>query len=173
MDPNKEAQITLWYQMYYPKVVQFFRRRLTDASEAEDLAQDVFLRMAQYYEHYDPQRCPLSTWMFAIADNCLKDYLRGHVYAAPDSLDEAAENDPAAFADAASQKAEETAELRDLIDRALSRLPENYQKAVILQYFGGYSTQEIAEELGVTPGNARTILSRAIKKMNEILQQEP
>ena len=54
--------------------------------------------------------------------------------------------------------------------------PEKQQRlAHVAQryYLEDRKQSEIAEELGVTPGNARTILSRAIKKMNEILQQEP
>src|SRR5437762_8076096 len=53
---------------YRPRLVAFLARRLADAAEAEDVAQETFLRAYDHLDRYDPAR-PFSTWLFAIGKN--------------------------------------------------------------------------------------------------------
>lgn len=172
MAATKEQQIWLWHTQYYSSIVGFFRRRIANREDAEDLAQEVFLKCTRAYDTYDPEKCPAQSWLFVIADNCLKDYLRYHGRRPSDSLEEHAENHPDAYMDDSMQQATDLMEKRAILKKALDQLPDNYKRALVLQYFGGYTTQQIADELGVNPGNARAILSRAMKRMRELLANE-
>src|SRR5260370_10349562 len=60
---------------YWPQVFGRFYRRLGDRQEAEDLAQDVFLRLYRYRQRYQP-RAKFATWVFHIAQNVLRNALR-------------------------------------------------------------------------------------------------
>src|SRR5215470_9991495 len=53
---------------YRPRLVAFLARRLADAADAEDVAQETFLRAYDRLAHYDPSR-PFATWLFAIGKN--------------------------------------------------------------------------------------------------------
>ena len=57
-------------------------------------------------------------------------------------------------------------QLRERILHAISRLPERQQMIVKMRYFENRSGEEIAQRLGITPGNVRVLLSRAIDKLS-------
>ena len=133
---------------------------LGDVVDAEDAAQEVFLRA---YEGIDGLRDGgrFSSWINQIARNRCRDILRQQLRR-PDRSSTTIEDDHAM---------PPVAQYEDLHD-ALSRLPEEYRLALLLYYYDGKDTQSLAHELGLTQGGACTRLFRARGQLRKLLQEE-
>jgi RNA polymerase sigma-70 factor (ECF subfamily) len=160
-------------EKYKQPVMNLVYRTLPDATEAEDLAQHVFLQVYKSAHRYEIS-AKFSTWIFTIARNlCLNEIRRRSRHPA-DSLDqhfgeedEHAERqlpDTKAFAppDAVLHQ-----ELRHKIDEALADLPENQRTALELCRQEDVSYEDIAEILGCSLSATKSIIHRA----REVLKQ--
>jgi RNA polymerase sigma-70 factor (ECF subfamily) len=129
--------------------------RLTrDATVAEDLAQEAFVRAWKAIGRFDPQRARLTTWLYRIVANLCRDHQRrARPEALPDGFDPA---DPAAGAEerlAAGQQARAMA-------AALAELPDRQRAALALVYEEGLSGAEAAKALGVSAKAVERLLAR-------------
>ena len=151
---------------YRQPVMNLVYRTLPDATEAEDLAQHVFLQVFKSAGRYEVAS-KFSTWLFTIARNlCLNEIRRRSRHRA-DSLDEPAFEDdsqprrPApdlkTFAPPESLL---QSELEDKIEEALAALPENQRTAVLLCRGEDHSYEEIAEILGVSVSATKSLIHR-------------
>ncbi|MEM6330222.1 MAG: sigma-70 family RNA polymerase sigma factor [Planctomycetota bacterium] len=143
---------------------------------AEDLAQDVFLRVYRARGRYVPG-AKFSTWLFTIAGNVASNALRSqsrrrevNVTAKPG---ETGANALELSAEAASAlmptRQADNAELRGAVQAAVATLGERQRVAVVLAKFEGLSYAEIGEVLGMTPQAVKSLLSRARGKLREAL----
>jgi RNA polymerase sigma factor (sigma-70 family) len=132
------------------------RRVLKDVHDAEDAFQATFLVLARKARSIGT-RGPLTTWLYTVAYrtslNALK--RRARQRARVGSLPAAADV-PAA---------EAPADLSELLDEAVSRLPEKYRAAVVLCFLEGRSHEEAARMLGCAPGTVASRLGRAKEKL--------
>jgi RNA polymerase sigma-70 factor, ECF subfamily len=140
-------------------------RMSADRSQADDLAQDVFLKVYRGLPYFrgDAQ---LSTWIYRIVRNvCAETRPRR----APDrSLDEedryGRRLDPGTpdgvFADL---------ELRDRLEKAIAQLPENYRFLIAAHYLQGVRYEALAESLNLPLGTVKTHLYRAKRRLRELL----
>ena len=129
--------------------------RLTrDATVAEDLAQEAFVRAWKAIDRFDPGRARLTTWLYRIVANLCRDHQRrARPEALPDGFDPA---DPAAGAEeclVASQQARAMA-------AALADLPDRQRTALALVYEEGLSGAEAAKALGVSAKAVERLLAR-------------
>ena len=130
--------------------------RTQSAADAEDVYQDVFLKLlGQDASDWDGER--LKAWLIRTALNRCADLYRFRLRRPVLSLEE--------VPDLAWSADDGAAELWD----AVARLPEKLRTAVHLHYAEGYSTEEIAALLGVPPATARTRLRRARLKLKDLL----
>ena len=136
-------------------------RFLKDMQEAEDIAQEVFLRLYRTSADYKPQ-ATLRTYLFRIAKNLCIDSLRKK---RPEPMDELPEtiDDKTAFEQLSN--AESMQRLQD----AVSKLPENQRAAIILRHDQDMSYKEIAESLDVTVGAVESLLLRARRTLRDRL----
>ncbi len=139
---------------------------LRNESQAEDAAQDVFVKIWKGLPGYDGA-ASLSTWIFVIARNtCFTELKRRAAHAAV-SLD-----DPAleAASDAiASLQTADPAPGADLdIEAMLAQLPEKYRQVVVLFYLEQKQYQEVSAALGLRMGTVKTLLFRARKELLRI-----
>jgi len=150
-------------------------RLLGRVEDAEDAAQEVFLRLFRSLSKVDPGR-PLSAWLYRVTVNVCRDLGRRRQRrsrGAPDSVEELREahglepEDPAAGPERRAGAAQETRRILD----ALAALPEKERAAVVLRDLQGLSTAEVAEILGSTPVTVRTQISRARLKLHRFRQQ--
>jgi len=138
---------------------------LTDSVEAEDAAQEVFIRAYFKLDSYDESRSKFSTWLFSIASHYCIDKLR------PKRLPAIPWDELSNLARFSAQdtfqpekmllKAETTQEVRSL----LNKLPPNYRAAIILKYWHGKSYEDIAQTQGTTVSAIKSRLFRARKMM--------
>jgi len=131
---------------------------LRNPTEAEDIAQEVFLRLWQTAARYDPERGTPAAWIWRIARNLCIDRTRRHGWrrflgleTAPDPADEAPD-------------AETTLDARQRLARlsaVMVDLPERQRAAITMRATGGLANTEIAAALGISEGAAEQLLVRA------------
>ena len=138
------------FDRHHLAVFRFLRRMTGDSSLAEDLTQEVFLRVVRGLEGYD-ERSREGSWIFRITRNVLVDRHRARVRSPQD----------ASVRDAAVVSRPATQVLTAILDEALARLPEEEREAFLMREVGGLGYRDIAEASGATPDAARMRIYRA------------
>jgi len=163
-------------EKYKQPVMNMVFRTLRDATEAEDLAQHVFLQVYKSAHRYEIS-AKFSTWLFTIARNlCLNEIRRRSRHPA-DSLDQhlAGEEDQPAreIGDRKATAAHDELLQRELvekIDEALADLPESQRTAIQLCRQEELSYEDIAEVLGCSLSATKSIIHRAREALRERLK---
>lgn len=146
---------------FRPRLVAFLARRLPDACDAEDVAQETFLRAYDRLAHYDPAR-PFGTWLFAIGKHAAVN----HAVAKRRRLArEARGAGPEAGDDAGAETVDDAAADGALWQRAREVLSAPTYRVLWLRYAGDRSVAEIAHELGRTTVAIKVVLFRARRRM--------
>jgi RNA polymerase sigma-70 factor (ECF subfamily) len=140
---------------------------LGDPDEAEDVAQETFLRAWRALKGFDSTR-PLRPWLLSIAANLSRNRYRsaGRYIAA---LTRAFRNEPAALN--IEEKSTQNMDARQLW-KAVQNLSVSDQQIVYLRFFLELSVTETAEVLQVAEGTVKSRLSRALEKLRTIIQQK-
>lgn len=143
-------------------------RMLGNRAEAEDLSQDVFLKVHQKLRSFDV-RLPLAPWIRRIASNETLNRLRGRRADRPRLAPEDVEApDPGPAADAAL----EAKRRADRVACALATLPENQRLVVTLKYVESLTAEEIGAALGVPRNTVKTWLFRAKESLRRALADD-
>ena len=117
-------------------------------------------------EEFDESKCSVSTWLYVIASNRLKNYYRGR----KEELPLEAADLQAVSEEKSPQNMMELEEMRRELLDALKMLPLKERSILIQKFYMGKSAAEIAEDLGLTPGNVRVIQKRSLEKLRKILE---
>jgi RNA polymerase sigma-70 factor (ECF subfamily) len=148
---------------------------LGDELDAEDLAQQVFLRVWKSAPRYEPS-AKFTTWLFTIMRNLVFNELRRRKRHATQSLDAVPEGGdrPAAQAADHTAKAPDTtmldAELQDAIQAAIESLPEVQRMAIVLRRYDEFSYEEIGAILDLSVPAVKSVLFRARTELRERLK---
>lgn len=151
---------------HLPRMVGLARRMLGDRAEAEDVAQEVFLRVWKHAGSWQPGQAKFETWMHRVAMNLCLDRLRrsgrngGEV--SPDTPD----------LRASATRALDDRQRRDRVRDALQALPERQRAALVLCYYQDRSNIEAAEILGISVDALESLLSRARRTLKSALSAE-
>jgi RNA polymerase sigma-70 factor (ECF subfamily) len=163
-------------EKYKQPVMNLVYRTLHDETEAEDLAQNVFLQVYKSARRYE-SRARFSTWLFTIARNlCLNEIRRRSRHPA-DSIEESHtehEDQPRQqFEDKSSVAPPEKllhGELAQKIEEALAELPENQRTAILLCRQEELSYEEIARVLGCSLSATKSLIHRGRETLKEKLK---
>lgn len=168
LQAGEEAALEAIMARYERPVHTFVFRMLNDAQEAEDVAQEVFVRVYRNAKRFDP-RARFSTWLFQIARNAALDRARQRARRGNfQSLEKAAEKVPGSGKTPSEDfQALETGEA---IAAAVAALPEDQRAALVLAEYEDRSQEEIAEILGCTVKSAEGLLYRARQFLRQRLQ---
>ena len=162
------------YNRYSSLVYSASLRVLRDAGLAEDMVQEIFLRIWRKPESYVATRGKFATWLTSVTRNRAVDAIRSrnrryrHETASPEEQewdvpgDE--RDDPALTAEMSDQ--------RRMILKALSGLPAEQRKVIELAYFGGLTQQEISEKLDQPLGTVKTRIRLGMQKLKMALSPE-
>lgn len=160
---DKKTAFEQFYNLNYNKVYRHIVKKIGNLHDAEDIASEVFIYCYRHFESYDPNKASLGTWLYLVTNSRIKNYYRDKKQGISiESLDESLED-----VDAGPEELAEFEHCREWLAEALKSLPEQSRRVVILKYFYGLSANEIASETGITSSYVRTMLSRALDKLEE------
>lgn len=160
------SRLGLLFDRYHVRLHDFLSRMTGNRTAAEDLVQDVFVRILKYRDTYrDDGR--FETWVFRIARNARADYFRRVrlVEALPDAVEDQPADDPGPASQLEHQR--DAARLR----RALQQLREDRRELIVLARYQGMKHEEIAELLGIEVGAVKVRLHRAITELREVFHK--
>ena len=171
-DPAAFSELVAQFQH---RLVGVMHHLVGNADEAEDLAQEVFLRVYRNRKKYSPS-AKFSTWLFTIANNLAMNALRnrgrrpsvplvgsdGPNGARPEEQLLKANGETPSFG-------LRQAELADRIRAAMDTLNERQRMAVVLNKFEDMNYAEVAEVMGLTPKAVKSLLSRARARLRDAL----
>lgn len=142
------------------------QRLLGNAAEADEIAQESFLRLWRYAPKWDPKGTgSVKTWLNRVVTNLCFDTLRRR-RSVP--LDEAEEIEDTANGPFEILKAEDR---KAMVQKLLSALPERQRIAIVCAYFEDMSGQEIAETLGASVGAVESLLVRGREGLRKGLKE--
>jgi RNA polymerase sigma-70 factor (ECF subfamily) len=139
---------------------------LRDADQAEEVAQETFVRAWRHAATYDARRGRVPTWLLAIARNLAIDRIRMRSAVPVDPEVIASELDLARI-DPPVDVAE-----RDRLRRAITTLPDDQRRALVLATYAGRTAREISELDGVPLGTVKTRIRSAMLKLRDSMGVE-
>lgn len=157
-------------------LLNFFARMTNDAAGAEDLTQEVFLRVYRHADGYEPT-AKFATYLYRIARNCWIDSVRKHKRRGKVvSLDKTSEagqpyRDALECGDDGPVAAMERNEQGRAIEEALAKLPEEQRLVFVLSEVQGMKYAEIGETLGVPVGTVKSRMHVAVRRLRDLLEQ--
>lgn len=163
MSGMNDRKFEQFYSEYYDKVFKYILKKTGNFHAAEDLTMDTFTACYRHFQNYDESKASLSTWVFTIASNKLKNYYRDEQKFAQLQENAVVSDDM----EDAVVEAQHLAELRDALADALETLNEVQQQVIVLKYFKNKTSKDIAMITGLSPDNVRAIASRTVKKLKE------
>src|SRR5436190_12536811 len=152
-----ERAFTELVRRYQGRITNLVARVLNDRECADDLAQEVFVRVFVHRRNYR-RGSKLSTWVFTIAANLAKNEIRRRVrkrnWFSLDALQEVLNDSAMVLADRRESidRSLEREQLQELMGRAIAAVPEKYRLALVLRDIEGMAYEEIAVVLGVPGG---------------------
>ena len=163
------ASFEILLRRYRLPLVSYFRRMVRDQGLAEDLAQEVFLRVYKSRERYQPE-ARFTTWLYRIATNLALNAIRDRKDEVSGTPDDDSDGGPASGTVRGSPARRWSSELMQsdrerLIRQAVEALPENQRAAVILHKYQEVDYRQIAGILSVSESAVKSLLFRAYETL--------
>ena len=151
--------------LHTQRIFNYVRRMTSNSIEAEDLAQETFIRFWVSRDRFDPDRVKLTTWLHRIAHNLCIDYFRRRqlqerqVPVQSDSQD--------------SPDTDYELSIRAaVVNKALMTLSERQRSAIVLCHYQNFSQHDAAHILGLSVDALESLLRRGRSKLKQILAEE-
>jgi RNA polymerase sigma-70 factor (ECF subfamily) len=151
------------YQEFQPRIHRFLCR-LVGPEEADDLAQDVFLKVSEALSTFRGEST-LSTWVYRIATNSALDKLRSRSSAHVSEVPLDAENPAAIDRSPDAERLVFRMEMRDCLDQYIETLQPSYRSVFVLSEIEGLTNPEIAQALGISLQTVKIRLHRARQRL--------
>jgi len=174
LEVRDERALETLYDRYGDYVYSVCLRMVGDVQLAEDLSQEVYLRLWRRPDLYDTSRGKFVTWLLSVARNRAIDERRSrgrrfrHESPPSESTEEVLGSVPASE----SRDVAIVSEERVVVQKALAILPPEQKLAIQLAYFGGYTQQEIAEGLRQPLGTVKTRIRLGMQKLRQLLIEQ-
>ncbi len=157
---------------YQDRIYNLCRNILSSAHDAEDAAQDTFIKAYQNLNNFRPE-ASFYTWLYRIAVNTCLDYRKRPFF---ESLFRSSTEDEAPFREPASEepspeKLYETKQLGLVLRKSLAKLSPKLRVVIILKEIEGLSYEEIAEVLDVSIGTVKSRISRAREELKKLMKK--
>jgi RNA polymerase sigma-70 factor, ECF subfamily len=164
-DRSAFEQLVLKYQ---DRVYNLCRHMVQDADDAQDAAQDVFIKAYGSLKSYRPE-ASFYTWLYRITVNTCLDYGKK---SRPEPFDDESAVDNLPSAQPSPERLYESKEAGLLIEAALRRLPGKLRAVIVLKEIEGLSYEEMADALDTSIGTVKSRISRAREELRMLLQKK-
>lgn len=170
------AALEALIECHQHRIIGTVAKMLGDETDAEDIAQQVFIRVWKHADRYEPT-AKFTTWLYKVTRNLVFNELRRRKRHPTHSLDRPSENDedrPMQAADPGAKPPDRTMldeEMQTAIQRAIDELPETQRLAVILRRYDDISYEEIGEILDLTVPAVKSVLFRARTELRDKLRK--
>ncbi|MCA9282675.1 MAG: sigma-70 family RNA polymerase sigma factor [Phycisphaerales bacterium] len=162
---DDQSAIEELYDRFGPLVYRMAYQSMPSRSDAEDVVQEVFVRLWRTAARYDPKRAALVTWVMLISRRHMVDRLRRkQARVRAGTLEEGWSPPADTTPSLAAMEQNET--YRRLMDR-VERLPELQRTVVQRAYLRGQTLKQIGEDLNIPLGTIKSALSRALVRLRE------
>ena len=164
----QQAALAEAYRRHAGAVFGLAKRLLSDHSRAEEIVQEVFVRLWNEPDRYDPDRGSLRSFLLAHTHGRAVDLIRADA-----SRRQREERDARRQAEAGYDVAHEVWDmtLASHVREALTLLPDGERAAIELAYFGGHTYREVAERLGEPEGTVKSRIRSGLKRLRADLQR--
>ncbi|HXI17609.1 MAG TPA: sigma-70 family RNA polymerase sigma factor [Chloroflexota bacterium] len=159
------------YEKYFDKVYGYLSFKMGNATEAEDVTEQVFLKALESLGGYKWTGVPFQAWLFRIAHNLMVDSLRRRSRRPSEPLEQAMDmtdtrpsNDPEAMLAQTLT--------REGLTQAVDRLTELQKQVISLKFAGGLSNAEVANHMGKTEGAVKSLQHAALASLQRLLSPE-
>jgi RNA polymerase sigma-70 factor, ECF subfamily len=168
-EPSSSSEFTTFMRAYQDMVFSTAARLAGSDAQAEDIAQDVFIKAYENFEHLRTSPAA-GGWLKTVARNLSLNYLtryrkRWRLFSEESTVPEIALPDDLVADLSADQR-------RTSIDDALRRLPPHQRVPLVLYHFEDFSYQEIAQRLGISLAKVKTDIARARAAMLPMLKSQ-
>ena len=166
---GSDAALSELYTLYFPRVYRYILARTGNSYDAEDLTEEVFMKVLEAIERFEWREAPFSAWLFRIAHNAVisqrrKDGARGRSAPLTEGL--------ALDSQGPDELVENRLALRDIMNAA-QKLPEAQRQVIALRFGAGLSVAETARAMNKGEGNVKVIQHKAIAKLREMVRPKP
>jgi len=153
---------------YQDRVYNLCRYMIQDAHDAQDAAQDVFLKAYRNLKTFKPD-ASLYTWLYRIAVNTCLDYKKK---SRPEQAEDESVIDDLTSTEPSPEQRYQSKEIGQAIQLALQKLPESLRAAIVLKEIEDLSYEEIAEVLHTSIGTVKSRVSRAREELRRLLRKK-
>ena len=160
---------------YQRRLLNFVYRTIGDRERAEDLVQEVFIRVHRHLARFDQSK-KFSTWIYTIASNLAKNELRNRsrnplVLFQTIKKNWEADHRPLQFEDPQNRPDDlyRKRHLRQLVDWSVAQLPEHHRVVFVLRELEGKTYEEIADITGCNLGTVKSRLNRARNRFAQLI----
>jgi RNA polymerase sigma-70 factor (ECF subfamily) len=154
------------YDTHINQVYRYALARLGNVHDAEDVAEEIFLKMLNGLPKYQVRKVPFAAWLMRIAHNEVVSFARRSVRRAndtdlPEEIVDRGDSDPA-------EHAERTLALEDL-RKAVALLPEAQREVITLRFAAGLSVADTARALGKQENNVKVLQHKGMQRLQTLM----
>ncbi|MCQ2319645.1 MAG: sigma-70 family RNA polymerase sigma factor [Bacteroidales bacterium] len=152
------------YEDYRQKVFSYILSKVQNSDLAEDLCQNVFLKIYEKADTFDETKASVSTWIYTIARNTLTDYYRTRRVTSeiPETIQSEQSTEDEVI----------NGEMMERLADALSQMDERMRDVIILRFYDGKTLREIADNMGISYAYVKVIQNKAFAFLRNFLENE-
>lgn len=157
---SPQEAASMLFEQHEDEVYRYIRYTIGDASQADDILQEVFLRVLQSWNRFNHQSTA-KTWLWAITKNCIRDYFRG----------QKRNKGQVALEDDIGDKTVDDSTLKLQLEESMNSLSVMQREVFVERVINERSTEDTAQTLGWSTSKVKTTLHRAMKQIKKSLMQ--
>jgi len=154
------------YDLYFEKIYGYAYYKVGSRFDAEDIAEQVFLKALEKISGFEWRGVPFQAWLFRIAANLVNDYYRARKYKMVDIDDESE-------LEVDGNQGPEESTIREIerkeVIEAIKTLTEEQQQVVTMRFIAGMSNEEVAKTINKSVGAVKALQHRAISALGRVL----
>lgn len=162
---NDKGVIELIYNNYGPMLMNVIFRVLKDEALAQDVFQEVIIKIWRKGHYYNANKGSLYTWLVSVCKNAAIDKTRSRVYKQKQQT-----HGSETIASVGEEMKTELHTEHEYLYELVKQLPENQKLLVDMAFFQGYTHEEIAKKLDMPLGTVKTRIRTAIKQLRKVLK---